>query len=128
MTPILTFIPVLPSHPSSSTSILILPFNLLQGLLNDLFPSRFSTKNLHVFNTSPIYLIQNALYHKISLGYVRISCPTTHSTIVYMHHKSLYRLFICNINLLAAVDTSLAKMLYYNSVMVNDDTAVNATI
>jgi hypothetical protein len=47
---------------------------------------------------------------------------------VYMHHKSLYRLFICNINLLTAVDTSLAKMLYYNSVMVNDDTAVNATI
>jgi hypothetical protein len=49
------------------------------------------------------------LHHNISWIFVTISCPTTRSAIVDMYHKSLYRLFICNINLLLAVDTSLGK-------------------
>ena len=102
----------LPSHTYSSTPILIFPFRLGLGLLTGLFLPCFPTKNLHAFYTPPIYLIHIALHHKISWGFVSISCPTTQNAIVDMYHKSQYRLFICNINLLLAVDTSLAKKCY----------------
>jgi hypothetical protein len=99
MIPILNFISILPSRPTSSTSILIFPFHLGLGLQNDLSPSGFPTKNLHAFDTSLIYqsttlciiefpedMLGFPVQQRTALSYIYIYAPQIPISTVHLQH------------------------------------------